>query len=43
MDVFDVKLAHQCTFCDYKLYKEGSEIFDNLKNLEPSLSDEIKK
>ena len=28
--------------CDYKLSEEGSEIFDNLENLEPFLSDEIK-
>ena len=42
IDTFDIKPAHQCTFCDYKLWKEGSEIFDNLENLKPSLSDGIK-
>ena len=34
--------GHQCTSCDYKVCEEGSEIFDNLENLEPSLSNEIK-
>ena len=42
IDVFDIKPHHQCTSCDYKVGEEGSEIFDNLENLEPSLSDEIK-
>ena len=42
IDVFDVNPGHQCTFYDYKLCEEGSEIFDNLENLEPSLSNEIK-
>ena len=41
IDAFDVKLSHQCTSCDYKPYEEGSEIFDNLENLEPLLPDEI--
>ena len=39
---FDVNPGHQCTSCDYKLCEEGSEIFDNLENLEPSLLNEIK-
>ena len=39
---FDVNVGHQCTFCDYKLCGECSEIFDNLENLEPSFSNEIK-
>ena len=34
--------GHQCSSCDYKFYEEGSEIFDDLENLEPSLCDEIK-
>ena len=38
IDAFDVNPGHQCTSCDYKLCEEGSEIFDNLENLEPSLS-----
>ena len=42
IDEFDVNPGHQCTSCDYKLCGEGSEIFDNLENLEPSLSNEIK-
>ena len=42
IDEFNVNPGHQCTSCDYKLYEEGSEIFDDLKNLEPSLSNEIK-
>ena len=42
IDAFDVKPGHQCTSCDDKLYEEGSEIFVNPENLEPSLSDEIK-
>ena len=42
IDEFDVNPGHQCISCDYKLYEEGSEIFDNLENLEPSLSNEIK-
>ena len=42
IDEFDVNPGHQCTSCDYKLCEEGSEIFDNLKNLEPALSNEIK-
>ena len=41
IDEFDVNPGHQCTSCDYKLCEEGSEIFDNLENLEPSLSNEI--
>ena len=42
IDEFDVNPGHQCTFYDYKLCEEGSEIFDNLENLESSLSNEIK-
>ena len=42
IDEFDVNPGHQCISCDYKLCEEGSEIFDNLENLEPSLSNEIK-
>ena len=42
IDEFDVNAGHQCTSCDYKLCEEGSEIFDHLKNFEPSLSNEIK-
>ena len=42
IDEFDVNPGHQCTSCDYTLCEEGSEIFDNLENLEPSLSNEIK-
>ena len=42
IDEFDVNPSHQYTFCDYKLCEEGSEIFDNLESLEPSLSNEIK-
>ena len=36
-------LIHQCTFCDDQLFKEGTEVFDNLENLEPSLSNQKKK
>ena len=39
---FDVNPGHQYRSCDYKLCEEGSEIFDKLENLEPSLSNEIK-
>ena len=42
IDEFDVNPGHQCTSCDYKFCEEGSKIFDNLENLEPSLSNEIK-
>ena len=42
IDEFDVNPGHQCTSYDYKLCDEGSEIFDNLENLEPDLSNEIK-
>ena len=42
IDEFDVNPGHQSTSCDYKLCGEGSEIFDNLENLEPSLSKKIK-
>ena len=42
IDEFDVNPGHQCISCDYKLCEEGSKIFDNLENLEPSLSKEIK-
>ena len=42
IDEFDVNTGHQCTFCDYKFCEECSEIFDNLENSEPSLSNEIK-
>ena len=42
IDEFDVNPDHQCISCDYKLCQEDSEIFDNLKNLESSLSNEIK-
>ena len=42
IDTFDVNPGHQCTCCDYKFWKESTEIFDSLKNLQPSLSDEIK-
>ena len=42
IDEFAVNPRHQCTSCDYKLSEKGSEIFDNLENLEPSLSNEIK-
>ena len=42
MDESDVNPGHQCTSCDYKLCEEGSEIFDNLENIEASLSNEIK-
>ena len=42
IDEYDVNPSHQWTSCDYKLCEEGSEIFDNLENLEPSLSNEIK-
>ena len=42
IDEFDVNPGRQCTSCDYKLCEESSEIFDNLENLEPSLSNEIK-
>ena len=42
IEEFDVNPSHQCTSCGYKLYEEGSEIFDNLENLEPFLSYEIK-
>ena len=42
IDEFDVNPGHQWTSCDYKLCEEGSEIFDNLENLEPSVSHEIK-
>ena len=41
MNKFDVNPGHQCISCDISC-KEGSEIFDNLENLEPSLSYEIK-
>ena len=37
INTFDAKPSHR-----YKLCLEGSEIFNNLENLEPSLSDEIK-
>ena len=43
IDAFDVKPSYQCTFCDYKLCEEGTEIFDNLGNLELLISDEKKK
>ena len=42
IDEFDVNPGHQCTSCDYQLCEEGSEIFDNPENSEPSLSKEIK-
>ena len=42
MDEFYVNPGNQCTFCNYKLCENDSEIFDNLENLEPSLSNEIK-
>ena len=42
IDEFDVNPGHQCTSCGYKLCEEGSEIFDNVENLEPSLSNEMK-
>ena len=42
IDEFDVNPGHQCTSCDYKICEESSEMFDNLENLEPSLSNEIK-
>ena len=42
IEAFDGKPGYQCTSCDYKLCKEGSEIFDNLENSEPSLYYEIK-
>ena len=42
IDEFDVNPGHQSTSCDYKLCEEGSKIFDNLENLEPYLSNEIK-
>ena len=42
IDAFDVKPSHQWTSCYDKLGEEGSEIFDILKNLEASLSDERK-
>ena len=42
IDEFDVNPGHQYTSCDYKLCEEGSEILDNLENLELSLSNEIK-
>ena len=42
IDAFNDKSDHQCTSCNYKLYEEYSEIFDNWENLGPSLSDEIK-
>ena len=41
-DEFDVNPRHQCTSCDYKFCEQGLEIYDNLENLEPSLSNEIK-
>ena len=41
IDAFNVKPGYQCTLCDYKLCEEGSEIFENLENLEPFLSDEM--
>ena len=40
IEEFDVNQGQQCTSCDYKLCEEDSEIFDNLENLEPSLSNE---
>ena len=40
--ILDVKPGPLCTSCNYKLCKEGSEIFNNLENLELSLSAEIK-
>ena len=42
IDAFDVKPGQQFISCDDKLCEEGSEIFDNLENLGPSLSDQIK-
>ena len=42
IDEFDVNSGIQCTSYDYKLFEKSSEIFDNLENLEPSFSNEIK-
>ena len=42
IDEFDVNPGHQWTSCDYKLCEKGSEIFDNLENLESSLFNEKK-
>ncbi len=39
IDEFDVNPGHQCASCDHE---KGSEIFDNLENLEKSLSNEMK-
>ena len=41
IDASDVKPGHQCISWDYSLCGECSEIFDNLENLEPFLSDKI--
>ena len=32
IDAFEVKLGHQCTYCDYKLCEEDLEIFVDLEN-----------
>ena len=42
IDEFDVNPGHQYTSFDYKLCEEGSEIFDNMENLESSLSNKMK-
>ena len=39
---FNVEFEHQCPACSYVLCEEGSEIFDNLSELEQSISLETK-
>lgn len=41
IDAFDVSSGHQRTSCKYKLFDKGSEVVENLEDLESSLSDEI--
>ena len=39
---FNVESGHECPACSYVLCEEGSEIFDNLSELEQSISLETK-
>ena len=39
---FNLESGHQCPLCSYLLCEEGAEIFDNLQNLESSVSLETK-